>query len=232
MLKIRKSAERGHANHGWLDSQHTFSFADYYDPKHMSFSALRVINEDKIDGGAGFPMHTHRDMEIISYVIDGALEHKDSMGNVAVMKPGEIQKMSAGTGVTHSEYNHFKDKKAHFLQIWIMPDKTGYAPSYDQKSFDSHFACSDFVLVASGSGKENSIKLHQDVDIFVGKTKSDAEILHKTFPNRKTWVQIVKGNLTINGSAAESGDGVAISEVEQIEIKAKPGSEFLLFDLP
>jgi redox-sensitive bicupin YhaK (pirin superfamily) len=232
MVKIRKSSDRGHANHGWLDTYHTFSFADYYDPKHMGFSVLRVINEDEIAGAAGFPTHAHKDMEIITYIVEGALEHKDSMGTTAVIKPGEVQKMTAGTGVTHSEYNHHKDQKTHLIQIWIIPDKQGYPPSYDQKTYLAQLACSDLVLVASHTGKENTIKVQQDVDIYVGKSASGAGINQKINRNRNAWIQIVKGEMVVNGSPAKAGDGVALSEEENINIVPAKGAEFILFDLP
>ncbi|MBX9769174.1 MAG: pirin family protein, partial [Bdellovibrionales bacterium] len=206
--------------------------ADYYDPKNMGFSVLRVINEDRIGGGTGFGTHGHRDMEIISYVIEGALEHQDSMGNKTVIKPGEIQRMSAGTGVRHSEQNHFKDKLTHFLQIWILPDKEGYPPSYEQIDFESKFACSDFALIASPKGRDGSISLHQDVDIYLGKSKSAAEVIHKSFPHRSIWIQVIKGEIEFSGESLSSGDGAAVSDVNALDIKLLNGAEFLLFDMP
>ncbi len=232
MITVRKSAERGLAQHGWLNSQHTFSFADYYDPKFMGFSALRVINEDRIDGGTGFDTHGHRDMEIISYVIEGALEHKDSMGTTAIIKPGEVQRMSAGTGVRHSEQNHLKDKTTHFLQIWIMPDKTGVKPGYDQKSFANDFGCSDLILVASKSGKNGSITINQDVDMYVAKAQMAGEKKLKTYTHRNLWVQVVRGDVTVEGTKLTSGDGAGIQGVEALNLSWSEGAEFILFDLP
>lgn len=198
----------------------------------MGYSVLRVINEDVINAGAGFPTHSHRDMEILTFVIDGALEHKDSMGNTSVIKPGEVQYMSAGSGVSHSEFNHLKDQKTKLLQMWILPDKAGYEPTYDQKSFADSFGCYDLVLVASGSGKSNSIKVRQDIDMFVGHANQDTEIRHLTQANRKAWLQMVTGEIVVNGTPMSAGDGAAISEVQVIDISAKKGAEFILFNLP
>lgn len=235
MITVRKSNERGGFNHGWLDTKHTFSFDEYYDPQHMGFSVLRVINEDRVAPGEGFPMHGHEDMEIITYVISGALEHKDSMGNSTVIKPGEVQRMSAGTGVRHSEFNHYKDREVHLLQIWIRPDRAGYEPSYDQKFFADRLKNEDFILVASGKAASSSrgvIGLHQDVNIFVGKTKQGANIKHSTLPQRNTWVQVVSGSMSINGVSLVAGDGAKIEKVSEVLLDASTGSEFLLFDLP
>lgn len=232
MITVRKANQRGQANHGWLKSNHTFSFADYYDPNQMGYSVLRVINEDRIDGGTGFSTHGHKDMEIISYVIDGALEHKDSMGTNAVIKPGEVQRMSAGTGVRHSEHNHLKDKQTHFLQIWIQPEAQGIAPGYDQKSFDNDFGCSDVVLVASRNGKNGSITINQDVDMYVARAQDAGEKVLKTFPHRHTWVQVVKGEVKVDGVLMTDGDGAAIDEVSALKLEWSKNSEFLVFDLP
>ncbi len=232
MIQVRKSQERGHADHGWLKSMHTFSFADYYDPKHMGFSVLRVINEDRIDGGTGFGTHGHRDMEIISYVIDGALEHKDSMGSDVVIKPGEVQRMSAGTGVRHSEYNHLKDRSTHFLQIWIMPEQNGVAPSYDQKSFTNDFGCSDLILVGSKNGRNGSVTINQDVDLYAAKAQDAGEKMLKTHKHRNLWVQVIKGDVDVEGTKLVSGDGAGITEVESLKLQWSKGAEFLLFDLP
>ena len=232
MITIRKSNERGVANHGWLNSNHTFSFADYYDPKHMGYSVLRVINEDRIDGGSGFGTHGHRDMEIISYVIEGALEHKDSMGTSAIIKPGEVQRMSAGTGVRHSEQNHLKDEKTHFLQIWIMPEIEGINPGYEQKSFSNDFGCSDLILVASKNGKNGSITINQDVDMYVGKAAESGEKVLKTFKHRHTWIQVIKGEVKVEGSTLTSGDGAAIDNVDVMKLEWSKNSEFIVFDLP
>lgn len=232
MIQVRKSQDRGLAEHGWLKSYHTFSFADYHDPKFMGFSALRVINEDRIKGGTGFGAHGHRDMEIISYVIEGALEHKDSMGNSVVIRPGEVQRMTAGTGVRHSEQNHLKDQTTHFMQIWIMPDKLGLEPSYGQKSFSNDFACSDLILVASHLGRNGSITINQDVDMYVCKAEDMGEKHLKTFTHRHLWVQVIKGDVTIDGSSITTGDGAGITGVDAVNLKWSKGTEFLLFDLP
>ena len=232
MITLRKANQRGQANHGWLKSNHTFSFADYYDPNQMGYSVLRVINEDRIDGGTGFSTHGHKDMEIISYVIEGALEHKDSMGTNAIIKPGEVQRMSAGTGVRHSEQNHLKDKETHFLQIWIQPEAQGIAPGYDQKSFDNDFGCSDVVLVGSRNGKNGSITINQDVDMYVARAQDAGEKTLKTFKHRHTWVQVVKGEVKVDGELLTNGDGAAIDEVEAVKLQWSKKSEFLVFDLP
>lgn len=232
MIQVRRSKERGDANHGWLKSKHTFSFADYYDDKFMGFGPLRVINEDRIEGGTGFSTHSHRDMEILSYVIDGALYHKDSMGNEATILPGELQRLSAGSGIRHSEYNHQKDKQTHFLQIWIQPDALGLEPSYGQKSFANDFGCSDLILIASKQGKNGSVSLHQDVDLYACNAQDDGEKHLKTFSHRKLWVQVIKGSVSTEGAQLEVGDGAAIQGVEMLKIQWKKGSEFLLFDMP
>ena len=232
MIQVRKSADRGNANHGWLNSMHTFSFADYHDEAHMGFGPLRVINEDRIEGGTGFGTHGHRDMEIISYVIDGALQHKDSMGNETVILPGEVQRLSAGTGIRHSEYNELKDKTTHFLQIWIMPEKNGIEPGYGQKSFANDFGCSDLILVASKSGKNGSITMNQDVDMYVAKAQDAGEKHLKTYAHRKLWVQVIKGDVEVEGTKLNSGDGAGISKVEMLNVKWSKDAEFILFDMP
>lgn len=232
MIQVRRSNERGLADHGWLKSAHTFSFADYYDPAFMGFSALRVINEDHIDGGTGFGMHPHRDMEIISYVVEGALEHRDSMGNSTVIKPGEVQRMSAGTGVRHSEYNRMKNASTHLLQIWILPEKAGLEPSYDQKSFESDFSCSDLILVASRDGRNGSVSMNQDADMYAAKAQDAGEKTLKTFAHRHLWVQVVKGGVTVEGETLGAGDGAGVTGVENLKLAWTKGSEFLVFDLP
>ena len=232
MIKVRRSIDRGDANHGWLKSKHTFSFADYHDPKHMGFGALRVINEDRIDGGSGFGTHGHRDMEIISYVIDGALEHKDSMGTDTVIRPGEVQRMSAGTGIRHSEHNHLKDQTTHFLQIWIMPEKNGIAPDYDQKSFAQDFSSSDLILVGSKNGRNGSVKIHQDVDMYAAKAQQSGSKMIKTFTHRYLWVQVIRGTVTVESTELNAGDGAGITDTESLSLKWTPVSEFILFDLP
>ena len=198
----------------------------------MGFGPLRVINEDRISGGTGFGTHAHNNMEIISYVVDGALKHKDSMGNETIIKPGEVQRLSAGTGIRHSEYNDLKDETTHFLQIWIMPDATGIEPSYGQKSFENDFGCSDLILVASKLGRNGSITLNQDVDMYVAKAQDEGEKNLKTFAHRNLWVQVIDGNVSVNGSELETGDGAGITGVEALKIKWDKGAEFILFDMP
>lgn len=232
MIQVRKSEDRGVADHGWLKSRHTFSFADYYDPKQMGFSVLRVINEDRIQGGTGFGTHPHRDMEIISYVIEGALQHKDSMGNETVIKPGEVQRMSAGTGVRHSEYNQLQDRTTHFLQIWIMPEQAGIEPGYDQKAFANDFACSDLILVASKNGRNGSVTIHQDVDMYAAKAQDAGEKNLKTFKHRHLWVQVISGHVSVDGTKLGAGDGAGITDVETLKLQWDKGAEFILFDLP
>ena len=231
MIKIRKSQERGQANHGWLKSFHTFSFADYFDRNHMHFSDLRVINEDFIAAGQGFGKHPHQDMEIITYVISGALTHQDSMGNASIILPNEVQTMSAGTGVFHSEFNNSKIEETHLLQIWILPNAARLTPSYGQKSFANSFLKHNFVLVVSGSGRDDSIKINQDVEIFSAKflTKEELEFAIKN--NRKIWIQIISGKLSINGLTLENGDAAAIENEKLLKIIALENAEFLLFDL-
>ena len=232
MIKIRKSAERGHANHGWLEAKHTFSFADYHNPAHMGFSVLRVINEDKIAGGAGFPTHAHQNMEIVTYIVDGVLEHKDSMGNTATISPGEVQRMSAGTGVRHSEYNHLKDKKTHLLQIWLTPDKNGYPPSYEQKDFSARLDTGEMVLVASNSGRDGSVSISQNVDLYALKSAKAGERILNTEESRFYWLQVISGVVKFNDVTLAPGDGLSASVLSRIHLSWQPNSEFLLFDLP
>lgn len=231
MLNIRKSEDRGYADHGWLKSRHTFSFAEYYDPKHMGFKNLRVINEDRIAGGTGFGAHPHNNMEIISYVVKGALEHKDSMGNKTVIKPGEVQRMSAGTGVIHSEYNAEAINETHFFQIWIRPDLAGVQPGYGQKSFESQLNSNKLVLVASKSGREDSITIHQDADLYISRLKSGEEIDFSVRPGRGVWLQVVRGNLSIGDQIVKAGDAISAQEAQSLKIKASEDSEALIFDL-
>lgn len=232
MIKIRKSSERGYANHGWLEARHSFSFAGYYDPAHMGFSVLRVINEDKITGGSGFPPHAHQNMEIITYIVDGVLEHKDSMGNTATISPGEVQRMSAGTGVRHSEYNHLKDRSTHLLQIWLTPDKNGYPPGYEQKDFSTRLAEGNLVLVASNTGRDGSVKVHQDVDLYALKSPSGGERILNTDETRMYWLQLVKGVVKFNDVSIGPGDAISASNLTRIHLQWQAGSEFLFFDLP
>jgi len=231
MIRIRKADERGHADHGWLDSHHSFSFASYYDPAHMGFRKLRVINEDRVAPGAGFGEHPHRDMEIISYVIEGALEHGDSMGNRSVIKPGEIQRMSAGTGVFHGEYNHSETEGVHFLQIWIETEKNGIRPGYEQKRFDDRLEPGELLLIASRAGEGDAITVHQDVKLYAGELPAGSATTHPIPAGRHAWVQIVKGSLDLNGESLTTGDGAAISDVSQLSLEAKTDTELLVFDL-
>ncbi|MBC7530515.1 MAG: pirin family protein [Oligoflexus sp.] len=232
MLTVRRSEDRGLANHGWLKSRHTFSFADYHDPKHMNFGPLRVINEDQIDAGTGFGQHPHRDMEIISYVMEGALSHQDSMGNKVVILPGEIQRMSAGTGVVHAEQNDNKSGKTHFLQIWVMPDELKLKPSYGQKSFSEALASKNLVLVLSKTGRDGSISINQDADIYLSRLTADEELSFDANPKRGVWLQVIKGRLTVQGEELKAGDGAALTDESKLAIKSRVDSEFLLFDLP
>lgn len=230
MFKVRRSEERGHANHGWLDSYHSFSFADYYDPEHMGFGVLRVINEDYIDGGTGFPMHPHRDMEIITYIIDGALEHKDTLGNSTVIRPGEVQRMSAGTGIRHSEFNHFKDQACHLLQIWILPSKEGFAPGYDQKQFK--MPNNSLALVATPQGSESAVSLNQNMNMYVGKLDGDKKINLDLQANRHGWLQLISGDLVTPEFQLKAGDALMISHESSVPLEAKTKAHFIFFDLP
>ncbi len=231
MLKVRKSNERGYADHGWLKSFHSFSFASYYDPNHIHFGNLRVINEDYVGAGAGFSKHPHDNMEIITYVISGALSHQDSMGNASTILPNEVQIMSAGTGVFHSEMNHEKHQETHLLQIWILPKLRGIAPRYGQKSFAKNFEKSDFVLVVSGSGRDGSIEINQDAEIFVAKFNAGKNFDFAVKNGRKIWIQMISGKVSVNGEIIEKGDAAAITNEEKLQIIAQENSEFLLFDL-
>jgi quercetin 2,3-dioxygenase len=231
MITIRRAIDRGHAEHGWLDSWHTFSFADYYDPSHMGFGPLRVINDDRVAGGGGFPPHPHRDMEIISYVIEGALEHKDSMGNGSVMKPGDVQRMSAGTGVRHSEFNASETDAVHFLQIWIIPERPGLPSGYEQKFFGEEEKRGKLRLVASPDGAEGSVRIGQDVRLFASIVGVDSPVSHALAPGRKAWLHVVKGTAELNGQRLEAGDGVAIEGEEKLSLTSREEGEVLLFDL-
>ena len=231
MITVRKAQERGHANHGWLDSHHTFSFANYYDPKHMGFRALRVINEDRVSPGMGFGTHGHRDMEIITYVLEGAIEHKDSIGTGSVIRPGEVQRMSAGTGIMHSEFNHSKNEPVHFLQIWLLPEKEGLPPSYEQQNFSPAKTPGKLHLVAARDGRENAVTVHQDVDLYAAALKEGDRISYTLKPQRHAWVQVARGAITLNGLALDTSDGAAISNETDVVIEATTDAEILLFDL-
>ena len=232
MIELRKSADRGHANHGWLDSHHSFSFADYHDPKHVQYSALRVINEDRVAPGAGFPTHSHRDMEIVTYVLDGALEHKDSLGTGSVIRPGDVQRMSAGTGVRHSEYNASQSEPVHFLQIWILPKQNGIAPGYEQKNFASATLTDRLRLIASPDGRDGSVTLHQDALLYATKLNGQSVLTHALPAGRKAYVQVARGSLQVNGTTVQAGDGVKIEKETQIVLSSGQSAEALLFDLP
>lgn len=230
MLDLRLAEERGHANFGWLNSRHSFSFGHYYDPAHMGFGALRVINDDIVDPSAGFDTHGHRDMEIVSYVLNGALEHKDSMGFGSVIKPGDVQRMTAGTGVRHSEYNHSDQEQVRFLQIWILPEQNNLEPGYEQKNFGDE-RLGAFRLVASGDARNGSLKIHQDMDLYAAVLADGDTVTHTLAANRQAWVQVAGGSIKLNGNQLHSGDGVAISEIEAITIESTSESEVLLFDM-
>ena len=228
MMTIRKSEDRGRGAFDWLDSRFTFSFGEYYDPQHMGFRSLRVINDDRIAPGGGFGTHPHRDMEIVTVVLDGALEHKDSMGSAEVLRPGEVQRMSSGTGVQHSEYNHSATEPVHLIQIWIMPNRKGVAPRYEQKRFDH---ADTLRLVVSGDGRDGSLTIHQDADVYVGRLSAGKKVSHDLKPGRHAWVQVATGRVELNGKTLNAGDGAALSDESQLNILAKDASEVLVFDL-
>lgn len=231
MIKIRRADARGHFDFRWLNTFHTFSFGDYYDPSFMGFRTLRVINEDFVRGGRGFPTHGHRDMEIITYILSGALEHRDSIGNGSIIRPGDVQRMSAGTGVTHSEANPSRDEAVHLLQIWILPEEQGLAPSYEQKAFTEDQKRGRLCLVASAEGREDSVTVHQDASVYASVLSKDGEVGHALMPGRHAWLQVARGGVTLNGELLNQGDGAAISSEEQIAIRGREDSEVLLFDL-
>lgn len=231
MLTIRKSQERGHANRGWLDSYHTFSFANYYDPNFMGFGNLRVINEDRVQPKMGFPTHSHQDMEIVTYVIEGALEHKDSMGNSSVIRPGEVQRMSAGTGVSHSEYNHSDNELVHLLQIWILPEKKGLPASYEQKMYHPEEKIGQLRLVGSRDGRDGSVTIHQDVNLYASLLAAGDKIESEIKRDRLIWLQLIQGQITVNNQGISAGDAVAMVDESTLILSAESNAEFLLFDL-
>ncbi len=231
MITLRRARDRGHAEHGWLDSWHTFSFADYFDPQHMGFGPLRVINDDTVAGGGGFPPHPHRDMEIISYVIEGALRHEDNMGNGSVIKPGDVQRMSAGRGVVHSEFNASKTDPVHFLQLWIIPERTGLPSGYEQKFFGDDDKRGKLRLVASPDGAEGSVRIAQDARLFATVLDAGATVTHTIARGRKGWLHVVKGSAELDGKPLEAGDGAAIEGEETLVLGSKAGGELLLFDM-
>jgi len=228
---LRRSDERGKANFGWLDSKHTFSFGNYYDPNHMGFGPLRVINEDRVAADGGFPTHPHSDMEIISYVLDGGLEHKDSIGTGSVIRPGDVQRMSAGTGIRHSEFNASKKDPVHFLQIWIIPERKGLKPSYEQKSFGLSDKAGTLRLIGSRNGRDGSVTIHQDVDLYATVLEQGASVTHSLATNRLAWIQVARGSVKLNGTVLQAGDGVAIEGAGELRFEGEHSTEVLLFDM-
>ncbi len=231
MITVRKAEERGHFNHGWLDTYHTFSFDRYYDPEQVSFGSLRVINEDRVAPDHGFPTHSHRDMEIITYILEGGLAHKDSMGNGSIIRPGEVQRMTAGTGVAHSEANPSADAPLHLLQIWIMPNAQGLQPGYEQKMFADDLKQGKLCLIASGDGRDGSVTINQDADVYATQLDAGQAVTHGVGRKRKAWVQVARGGVTLNGVDLKQGDGAAISDESEIEVTGREPSEILLFDM-
>ena len=231
MIRIRKAHERGHFDHGWLDTRHTFSFGDYYDKDHVGFRTLRVINEDRVQPGGEFGTHGHRDMEIISHVLEGELTHHDSMGNGSVIRPGDVQRMTAGSGIMHSEANNSASVVVHFLQIWILPDRKSLSPEYEQKTIPDADKLNRLCLVASPDGKGGSVRIHQDVSLFVSILESGKTLDYDLAPGRHAWIQIARGSVDLNGHLLTAGDGAAISDETALRLSAREKSEFLLFDL-
>ena len=232
MIEMRKANERGIANHGWLNSHHSFSFGHYYDPKHLGFGPLQVINEDRVQPSMGFGTHGHRDMEIISYVLEGALEHKDSMGTGSVLHYGDVQRMSAGSGVRHSEFNHSAEEPVHFLQIWIQPNVTGIAPSYEEKHFTPEQKTGQLRLIASSDGRDNSLLIHQDASVYASILNGDDKLSYTLSNKRLAYVHLIRGKLVVNGHALATGDALKISEETLVTLEQAEAAEFLLFDLP
>jgi redox-sensitive bicupin YhaK (pirin superfamily) len=231
MITTRKAEDRGHFNHGWLDTYHTFSFDRYHDPRHMSFGSLRVINEDRVAPGHGFPTHSHRDMEIITYILEGGLGHKDSMGNGSIIKPGEVQRMTAGTGVAHSEANPSATEPVHLLQIWIMPNARNLEPGYEQKMYSDELKQGKLCLIASEDGRDDSVTIHQDAEVYAAKLDPGEQVIHLLEPQRKAWLQVARGAVTVNDIALGQGDGAAIRDENTIKITSRKPSEVLLFDV-
>lgn len=231
MFQIRPAQERGGANFGWLDSRHSFSFGQYYDPRHMGFGPLRVINEDRVQPGKGFATHGHRDMEIISYVLDGALAHKDSTGTGSVIRPGDVQRMSAGTGILHSEFNASDQAPVHFLQIWILPGQNGLAPSYEEKHFPDNEKVGQWRLIGAPDGRDGAVTIHQDVNLYAAIIEAGQSLGRKLSVERKTWIQVARGKVQLDDAMLSAGDGVAIQKDGTIELKAIERAEILLFDM-
>jgi len=232
MFQVRKSCERGHANHGWLDTYHTFSFADYYDPDHMGFGPLRVINEDRVEPGKGFGTHGHRDMEILTVVLDGALQHRDNLGSGSVIRPGDVQRMSAGTGVLHSEFNASDKDPVHFLQIWIEPSARGVQPGYEQKRFASEARRGQLRLLASPNGRDGSVAIHQDALVYAADLGTGEAVTHRLESGRRAYVHVASGAISLNGMPLEAGDGASILEENALNLSGLQESQVLLFDLP
>ncbi|MFO1020122.1 MAG: pirin family protein [Planctomycetales bacterium] len=231
MIQIRKAAERGHFNHGWLDTWHTFSFADYHDPDYHQFRSLRVMNEDTVAPGKGFGMHPHRDMEIVTYVLSGALQHKDSMGNGEVLRPGEFQRMSAGTGLLHSEFNPSATEPVHLYQIWLFPEKKGITPSYEQRAIPQDEMQNRLRVVASPDGRDSSLTINQDAQIYLANLAADNSVVHEIPQGRHAWLQVLRGSVDLNGHTLGAGDGAAVSEEESLTLRATTPAEVMLFDL-
>jgi len=231
MIETRRSNDRGAVDMGWLNARHSFSFGDYYDPEYMGFGHLRVINEDRIEPAKGFGTHGHKDMEIVTYMIDGALEHKDSLGNGSVIRRGEVQRMSAGTGVMHSEFNHSGDERAHLLQIWILPERTGISPGWEEKLFSSDDKHNRLRLIASRDARDGSLKIHQSLDLYATVLDAGKVLTHELNSHHKGWIQVVRGRLDVNGASLEEGDGAAIENVRELQLRAVSDTEFLLFDM-
>ncbi|MGE0024109.1 MAG: pirin family protein [Hyphomicrobium sp.] len=231
MITVRKGEERGASNFGWLDSKHSFSFGHYYDPRNMGFGKLRVINEDIVEGGAGFGTHPHDNMEIISYVLEGALAHKDSLGTGSTIRPGDVQRMSAGTGIAHSEFNASPSDPVHFLQIWVLPEQRDLKPSYEQKSFPVDKRKGRLELVGARDGRDGALTIHQDLDLFVANLDKGDEVAHALRPRRKAWVQVTRGTVTVNGVEVAAGDGAALTDEAEVRIAANDNAEVLVFDL-
>ncbi|HEX7481476.1 MAG TPA: pirin family protein [Polyangiales bacterium] len=232
MLTLRRAEDRGHADHGWLDSHHTFSFADYHDPAHMGFRVLRVINDDRVAPGGGFGTHPHRDMEIVSYVLEGALAHKDSMGNASVIRPGDLQRMSAGTGVRHSEYNASPDEPVHFLQVWILPNRTGLPPSYEQKAFAESERRGKLLLVGSPDAAQSCVKLNADVRLYATLLAAGDKVTHVVQPGRHAWIHVATGKASVGGHALQAGDGASTNDPGSVLIEGSELGQVLVFDLP
>jgi redox-sensitive bicupin YhaK (pirin superfamily) len=231
MIILRPSEERGHFNHGWLNTYHTFSFGDYFDPAHMGIRTLRVINEDRVQPGQGFPPHSHRDMEIITVVLEGALEHEDSMGNGSVIRPGEVQRMTAGRGVRHSEYNPSASELVHLLQIWLLPDRSGLEPGYQQAAFRPEQMQNRLLRIASHTGDDGALTIHQDVNLYLCTLDAGPTIEYSLAPGRHAWLQATRGEIELNGRTARAGDGAAVSDESRLLLRSRQPSQFLLFDL-